>query len=577
VTTLWGKLALPAQHGLPGPARGAPGPRARSSASGSSGGAGACLWLLYGPALVVAVLYFWAFLDHAWSVVSFPHQVDYGEAPELHRAVLLSELRPIYVDWSHPPYQMANYPPLYPAAAAVGVKLLGIQFFTGRLISLLSTLGTGIAVALVASTLGAGGRGAVVGGLLYFVAHPVWNWGAYQRVDALAVFLELLGVLVFAAGWIRRRRAWAVWATVPLFLAAAYTRQTVAAGAGACYLYLLLLRPKLALAATGAYAVAGLATFGALHAATAGQFGRHIVWGNLNRWDWDTVNHYWQPFWHLLHWLIALAAVAALLSAARRQSQLPLLYGLATAATALTIGKIGSNVNYLLQLCAALALLAGLAVGQVDRLVLRLARGSRLPQQLRPLARLALLGGLGPALWLLAGLQQAYHVPYFAEAGEVTLRQPAQLLDRLRWLQWPLWRLDRWSAPPDDLSTYWRDWYRPNPGPLEREHARAAGQEVAAHAGDVLSEDMSFTVTSGRRIYVQPFEFTQLAEQGEWDQQPLLDDIRNQRFSIVVLRFPLDGDPSWHAQRVNQPMQEAVARAYRPAAAYGDYFIYVPR
>lgn len=538
---------------------------------------GVCLWLFYLPALVVALLYFWAFVDHGWSIVDFPYQVDYGEAPELNRAVLLAQLRPIYVDWSHPPYQMANYPPLYPAAAAVGVKLFGVQFFTGRLISFLSTLGTGVAVALVAWALGAGVRGAVVGGLLYFVAHPVWNWGAYQRVDSLAVLLELLGVLVFAVGWIRHRRSGAVWATVPLFLVAAYTRQTVAAGAVACYLYLLFLRPRLALAAGGAYAAAGLTLFGVLHIATAGQFWRHIVLGNVNRWDWDTVNHHWQPLWHLLHWMIALAAVAVLLSVARRQSQLPLLYGLASAATALTIGKVGSNVNYLLQLCAALALLAGLAVGQVDGLVLRLAARPRLPRPLRPLARLTLLGGLAPALWLLIGLQQAYHVPYISEAGGETLRQPAQMLDGLLWLHWPLWRLDPWAGPPGDLATHWRGWYRPNPGPLEREHTRRAERDVAAHAGDVLSEDMSFTAASGRRAYLQPFEFTQLAEQGDWDQGPLLEDIRNQRFGIVVLRFPLDGDPSWHAQRINQPMRDAIAQVYRLAATHGDYFLYLPK
>src|SRR5438094_915212 len=76
----------------------------------------AIAWLLYLPALTVLLLYCWAFLDHGWSIVSFPYQIDYGEAPELNRALLLAQGRQIYVDWSQPPYQMANYPPLYPVA-----------------------------------------------------------------------------------------------------------------------------------------------------------------------------------------------------------------------------------------------------------------------------------------------------------------------------------------------------------------------------------------------------------------------------------------------------------------------------
>ena len=38
-------------------------------------------------------------------------------------------------------------------------------------------------------------------------------------------------VALFCAGWVKARRPAAVWLCVPLFLAAAFTRQTVAAGA----------------------------------------------------------------------------------------------------------------------------------------------------------------------------------------------------------------------------------------------------------------------------------------------------------------------------------------------------------
>jgi hypothetical protein len=64
--------------------------------------------LLYAPALAVLLLYLGASLEQAGGLVSFPYQADYGEMPELNRAWLLAHGRPIYVDWSAPPYQKAN-------------------------------------------------------------------------------------------------------------------------------------------------------------------------------------------------------------------------------------------------------------------------------------------------------------------------------------------------------------------------------------------------------------------------------------------------------------------------------------
>ena len=553
--------------------------------------------LPYLPPLVVLALYFWGFLDHAWSVVTFPYQLDYGEMPELNRAWLLAQGRQIYVDWSRPPYQMANYPPLYSAAAAAGVAFFGEQFFTGRLLSLASTLAGGACLAAIAASLGTGRWGALVGGLLYFVGHPVWNWGAFQRVDAFAVALELLGVAVFSLGvaadgggppGARARGRWAVWATVPLFLAAAYARQTVVAGAFACYAYLLVRRPRLALAAIAAYGASGLAALGLLQLQTEGQFWRHIVDGNLNRWSWETVDFYWRPFWRLLHWSFPLAAGAALAGALTRAPQFPLLYLVASGATALTIGKIGSNVNYLLQLWAGLSLMTSLAVSASLRLASRPVSGRR-PVRLRVLAHawgalarpLRAVPLLVTAIWLLVGLQQAFHVPFTwaagTEAAGARLGGPAQLFARLRWTRLPLWRLDPWAAPPAELPAYYRRPYRENPSATDRETAARAHEYMARLPEDVLGEEMSFTVTTGKRIYLQPFEFTQLAEQGEWDQRPLLDDIRRGSFTAVVLRFRLGDDPGWRRQRIGQPMIDALAGAYELAAVYGDYFIYRPK
>ena len=188
----------------------------------------------------------------------------------------------------------------------------------------------------------------------------------------------------------------------------------------------------------------------------------------------------------------------------------------------LTMGKIGSYVNYLLQVCAALSLVCGLAPLAVQVISARL----------RPAAALHLVAA-GCLLW-----------------GGLQLREARRRPDTLYW---------------------------PQATPGERESARLAHAYVAQLQGDVLSEDMSFTVTTGKRLYLQPFEFSQQAEQGEWDQRPLLDDVRRGHFVAVVLRFDLAGDPSWHSERFTRQLIDALRESYVPDSVYGDYYIYRPR
>ncbi|HEY3227655.1 MAG TPA: hypothetical protein VGJ87_00460, partial [Roseiflexaceae bacterium] len=89
------------------------------------------LWLVYAPPIALLLLYALAYLQHGRRVVAFPYQIDYGEAPELNRALLLARGGQIYVDWSHPPYQMANYTPLYPEVVSLAVRFTGPDFFPG--------------------------------------------------------------------------------------------------------------------------------------------------------------------------------------------------------------------------------------------------------------------------------------------------------------------------------------------------------------------------------------------------------------------------------------------------------------
>jgi len=239
------------------------------------------------------------------------------------------------------------------------------------------------------------------------------------------------------------------------------------------------------------------------------------------------------------------------------------------------VGKIGASANYLLEFWAAVSLAGGLglALGREGAAWL-----GRRAAALRPLA--ALLPGL-PALVLLVGWQQAFHVPWeavpalggldTARIGPLWLRGVA--LHRLL----PLWRLDPWGAPPEQVIGRFRERYHSLPTATEKAAAAQVERLVRGTPGDVLGEEMSFTVTTGHRIFLQPFEFTQLAEEGRWDQRPLLAAIRSGQFSLVVLRFPAGQDPGWHRERFTPQMLEAIRERYRLQQVIGTYFVYVPK
>ncbi|HSE03825.1 MAG TPA: hypothetical protein VLK35_06685, partial [Methylomirabilota bacterium] len=80
---------------------------------------------------------------------------------------------------------------------------------------------------------------------------------------------------------------------------------------------------------------------------------------------------------------------------------------------------------------------------------------------------------------------------------------------------------------------------------------------------------------AGRAIYLQPFEMTQLARAGRWNQRPLLDDIERQAFAAILIftisEFPL------HRQRWTDEMLAAIERRYVVVERVGGTLVFRPR
>jgi hypothetical protein len=406
-------------------------------------------------------------------VIAFPYSVDYGEGPLLAQTRALGHRENIYrADLSSPPYTISNYPPLYPLVLSPVSRIAGPAFWYGRLLSWLSIVAAATLIGLIVHALTRDRLAAVIGGLSLLAFPPASYWAGLYRVDAFALALSLGGLYVCARGADAPR---AIPLAAVLLTAAIFTRQSYGVAAplaAACWL-LATGRGRRALALVGLVGAFGAALFAGLEWLTRGGFSFNIVTANLNEYQAGSLTRQLAEVWALLPIVLTAAGLFLLLAGVPRVPSWPVVapYLIGAALSGLTIGKIGSNVNYLLELGAAVALATGALVAwfRPRRMVTAVA---------------ALLLALDVLLMVLASPYRAVTHARLGQSGD------ARRLERV---------------------------------------VREAGGVVLA------DEDMGLLARADLPIYFQPFEMTRLARAGRWDQRPLLGDIERQAFPVILI------------------------------------------
>lgn len=451
------------------------------------------------------------FAHYGWRAIAFPYPLDYGEGPLLDQAVRLARGENIYRVLDQPPWTIANYPPLYMLLQAPLTAVFGPAYWYGRLLSWSCTIAAAVFVGLIVRTLTQDRLAALIGGLTLLVIPYVSYWSPLVRIDTLALALSLAGLWLLVR-WPDRRAA--VIGSVVLLTAAVYTRQSYGLAAPlAAFVWLLWHRPRHALGFGLGLAALGLGLFGLLNLLTRGGFFFSIVTANVNDYQVERLHEYLRELIGLLPLLLVGSALFVLLGGwfGLRSWRLIAPYWIGAALSGLTIGKVGSNVNYLLEFSAAISL----AIGAL----LAWQRG-------RPLVQQCSLLLLALQLFLLAPGSR-YHL--FTTAALDDPATPAELLALVR-----------------------------------------------AADGPVLADEaMGVLPLAEHPIEFQPFEATQLARAGRWDQTPMLQAIAQQRYAaILIYRVP---GIALERERWTEELLDQIDRAYRPSATIGRTTVYTPR
>lgn len=473
---------------------------------------------------IIIILFFALFIWTSVEIIIYPYGVDYGEAPLIDQAIRFQKHLPVYkATIDTPPYIIANYPPLYPLVVAGTHGVFNLPLFaTGRIISLISSLISGIIIALLSYSLTRNETLAALAAALFWGNPYVTIWSSLARVDLLALSLSLVAIYIL----VQCKPAW-YWLVLAciFFLASAFTRQSyLLAGPLAGFIWLWHGQRKRALIFAGALGISGLLLFGMINALTQGGFYTNIIVANLNRMELGRIFVMFKQL--LIIWpvilIILVVSLIRLLPPINRNTAdftkasgqtaiilfLLLPFTIGSFITSLTIGKVGSDVNYFLELISACCLWVVIFISQLANS--------------KPWMKRVIMGLF--ALQLIWGLVASYQL------SNTVIKE-------------------RWR----NLSFY-----------------NGLFQQVrsSAHLGKVLSDDyLDLVVLSGQPIYYQPFEYGQLYQAGLWNPDQFAVEIAQKKFSLILIGGDtIDKKCCWPA-----PLVDAIQTNYR--SEYDDGLI----
>ncbi len=173
------------------------------------------LTILIGAAFVVLVL--------ALSIMRllYPYEVEWMEGAMMDHVVRILEAKPIYTTPSID-FVAWLYPPLYYYAVALAMKIFGISFFAGRLVSIIATVFTALTLGHVVRYVTRSLLLGLITTALYFASYHLTGF-YFDIVRNDAFFTALLVLLAFVAIFIR---GWmGVFVSAILFTVAFLTKQ----------------------------------------------------------------------------------------------------------------------------------------------------------------------------------------------------------------------------------------------------------------------------------------------------------------------------------------------------------------
>jgi hypothetical protein len=483
---------------------------------------GATLWALVAGLIGMYLVLF--ALCAAGRLARPAEEFTYGESWLLDGARSVAQGEGLYSSADQVPLMHIAYTPLYYAVVGGLQRIVGDSGYTvGRVVSLVATLGGSLALAWSLKCLTSRwSLGLLAAGLFLTQNMTALLWAPLHRVDPLALGLTLTGLALVTAGRISLAGV--------VFVLALMTKQTFFVAPVAVALTLCPCRREFVRFA--GIVVGGVAvSVGVAEWLSHGWFLWHTVVANGNEPDLFTFAALMGGFLQF-NGLPVLAALASFALPAAPGERVWRLYLLGCLATLPSLAKLGASSNYWLELSAATAAVLALAAYRLS---------------LWPMARVIAPTVVAGSLFVAMPGYQATATEAAVNIAE--LAQP------------PSPRYLSLVGDGDGISTIRVD--------------SMFVEEVARTPGELLTDNSGLAVAARKRIEFEFQIFQLLIAEGHWSEQPILDAVAAQRFSLVALMHPLDGPIG--GTRWTPALHAALRDAYVPAGEQSGFWLYRPR
>ncbi len=317
------------------------------------------LWRIIYVLLGIYILFY---IVNSMLIIIYPYQISYPEGFLLNQALAVAQGKTIYNSIAAYPFLVANYPPVYPYLCGLFVKLFGASFAWGRIVSFLSVIACAYLIYLIVKRETDQERFAWLSALLFPGSVIVYNISTQCRVDMLGLLLSLSG-LWFALKNIDKKT---IYLSIIFFVAALFTKQTFAAAPIAFAVYLFFLNRTRGFLFIVITILSYSIVFLVLNALTNGELYRHNILYNANPYSFLFAVKMYGSFLktHLILFTLSLAYMVFSPVKKHILSLFPI-YFIVAALIAFTVGKIGSNINYFLELIAVASIIAGLCANEL--------------------------------------------------------------------------------------------------------------------------------------------------------------------------------------------------------------------
>ncbi|MDD5644765.1 MAG: glycosyltransferase family 39 protein [bacterium] len=471
--------------------------------------------------LIISILInFLVFIQHSLENINSSWEIELGEGITLNEICRLRAGLPIYKNLATYPLIQVCYPPfsLWLMSRFVPDDP---QFMFGacRIIVFISSLLVSLIIFLIIKTLTASRFAALIGLGIYFSFTHILMWGSLLRVDFPGIFFMMLSLYLFVATKNKNGFSRYIFA-IPIILGILAKHSLVTVPAG-IFVFCLVQKDIKRLAALVAGCLSAGVIFLIINFSTQGEFFRHIFLYTSPLWSIELLILQFPPV--IMDFILYIPILLFWFGGKLRLRKKYMLLSIMLVFSFISLfamGRVWCTSNFSLELFCILSIIIAVSVFELEK-----------------------------------------HYKNFIALAYVLLIIISSFVIRKSY----------YSINPMYSHHLYRHEYN-------RYETPKIISIIKREPENVLTQKASWSLLSGKEFLFDPMAMSLLSKKGLWDQNKFLADIKNKKFSLIVLRFDVSDWPDVDCKfDFTDEAVFGIKENYGLESVIYDAFIYKPK